>query len=96
MIPPSPNAAVIQALNDGASHIIVSEVFLTISNHTEEGEALIKMVNVEKYGATLKFTGPLWDSNTLKSMFVQRVDSYLGASDTIQGGDSAGRSWAAR
>ena len=78
---PSPNAAVIQALNDGASHIIVSEVFLTISNHTEEGEALIKMVDVEKYGATLKFTGPLWNSKTLQSMFIQRVDKYIGATD---------------
>jgi protoheme ferro-lyase len=78
---PSPNAAVIQALNDGASHIIVSEVFLTISNHTEEGETLIKTVDVEKYGATMKFTGPLWDSKTLQSMFVQRVDKYLGDAD---------------
>jgi protoheme ferro-lyase len=78
---PSPNAAVIQALNDGASQIVVSEVFLTISNHTEEGERLIKNLDVEKYGASMKFTGPLWDSNTLKSMFVRRVDNNLGAAD---------------
>ena len=31
---PRPDAAVVQALNDGASRIIISEVFLTISNHT--------------------------------------------------------------
>jgi protoheme ferro-lyase len=83
---PSPNAAVIQALNDGASHLIVSEVFLTISNHTDEGESIIKKVNVEKYGATLRFTGPLWDSKTLKSMFVQRVDRNLGAIDKSEVG----------
>ena len=41
---PRPDAAVIQALNEGASHIIVSEVFLTISNHTAEGEELIQAV----------------------------------------------------
>ena len=75
---PSANSAVIQALNDGASHLIISEVFLTISNHTAEGEALIEKVDVEKYGASLKFTTPLWDSNTLMSMFVQRVNSHNG------------------
>jgi hypothetical protein len=48
---PRPDAAVIQALNEGASRIIVSEVFLTISNHTEEGRELIRKLNVEDYGA---------------------------------------------
>lgn len=78
---PRPDAAVIQALNDGASHIIVSEVFLTISNHTAEGEELIEAVNVEEYGATLDFTGPMYDSDTLRSMFVQRTKDYIGDSD---------------
>jgi len=79
---PRPDAAVIQALNDGASHIIVSEVFLTISNHTAEGEDLIKELNVEDYGATLSFTGPLYDSDILRSMFVKRVNDNIG--DTPQ------------
>ncbi len=74
---PRPDAAVIQALNDGASHIVVSEVFLTISNHTAEGEELIKELQVEEYGATLRFTGPLWDSETLRSMFIQRANKNL-------------------
>jgi sirohydrochlorin ferrochelatase len=78
---PRPDAAVIQALNDGASHIVVSEVFLTISNHTAEGEELIEAVNVEEYGATLTFTGPLWDSETLRSMFVSRANDQIGDTD---------------
>lgn len=83
---PSANSAVIQALNAGASHLIVSEVFLTISNHTAEGEALIKNVDVEKYGATIKYTTPLWDSDTLKSMFVQRVNSHNGTANKSEVG----------
>jgi len=75
---PRPDAAVVQALNDGASRIIVSEVFLTISNHTAEGKELINELKVEeKYGVPVNFTGPLWDSETLKSMFLQRVNMNL-------------------
>ena len=75
---PRPDAAVIQALNEGASHIILSEVFLTISNHTAEGEELVEELNVEEYGATLTFTGPLYDSQTLRSMFIQRANNNIG------------------
>jgi hypothetical protein len=78
---PRPDAAVIQALNDGASHIIVSELFLTISNHTAEGEELIHALNVEDYGATLHFTGPMYDSETLRSMFIQRTRENIGDTD---------------
>jgi protoheme ferro-lyase len=83
---PRPDAAVIQALNDGASHIVVSEVFLTISNHTAEGKELIEAVNVEEYGATLEFTGPLYNSETLQSMFVQRAKSNIGNTDVSKVG----------
>lgn len=78
---PRPDAAVIQALNEGASHIVVSEVFLTISNHTAEGENLIKEVNVENYGASLTFTGPMWDSEGLRQMFVARANENIGDTD---------------
>ncbi len=75
---PRPDAAVIQALNEGASHIVMSEVFLTISNHTAEGEELVETINVEDYGATLSFTGPLYDSETLRSMFIKRTNDNIG------------------
>ncbi len=78
---PRPDAAVIQALNEGASHIVVSEVFLTISNHTAEGEELIEALNVEEYGAALDLTGPLFDSETLRRMFVQRTNDHIGPTD---------------
>lgn len=75
---PRPDVAVIQALNDGASHIIVSEVFLTISNHTAEGEELIEELNVEEYGTTVSYTGPMFDSDKLRSMFIKRAADYIG------------------
>ena len=79
---PRPDAAVIQALNEGASRIVVSEVFLTISNHTAEGEELIEALSVEEeYGVPVIYTGPLYDSATLQSMFVHRANANLGQVD---------------
>ena len=77
---PRPDAAVIQALNEGASKIIVAEVFLTISNHTAEGEELIKDLHVEDY-VPIEYTGPLYDSDTLKCMFVHRANEHSGETD---------------
>jgi sirohydrochlorin ferrochelatase len=71
---------VIQALNEGASKIIVAEVFLTISNHTAEGEELIKDLHVEDY-VPIEYTGPLYDSDTLKRMFVHRANEHIGETD---------------
>jgi len=79
---PRPDAAAIQALNEGASRIIVSEVFLTISNHTAEGEHLIKALDIENiFGIPVEYTGPLYDSETLMSMFTARADANLGDTD---------------
>jgi protoheme ferro-lyase len=79
---PRPDAAAIQALNEGASKIIVSEVFLTISNHTAEGEHQIQELNIEEtFGIPVEYTGPLYDSHTLKSMFVQRANANIGDTD---------------
>jgi len=79
---PRPDAAAIQALNDGASKIIVSEIFLTISNHTAEGEHQIQELNIEEtYGIPVEYTGPLYDSETLKSMFVERANANIGDTD---------------
>ena len=79
---PRPDAAVIQALNEGASRIVVSEVFLTISNHTAEGKELIEALQVEdEFDVPLEFTGPMYDSETLQSMFVQRANANKGDVD---------------
>lgn len=79
---PRPDAAAIQALNEGASKIIVSEIFLTISNHTAEGEHQIQELNIEEtFGIPVEYTGPLYDSHTLKSMFVERANANIGDTD---------------
>jgi len=74
---PRPDSAVIQALNEGASRIVVAEVFLTLSNHTAEGKELIADLHVEDY-VPLRYTGPLHDSKTLQSMFLHRANQHLG------------------
>lgn len=76
---PRPDAAVIQALNDGAGRIILCEVFLTLSNHTVEGEDLVEALQVEKqFDVEVLKTGPLWDSQLLRSMSVARANADLG------------------
>ncbi|MFC2065281.1 hypothetical protein ACFLXB_09330 [Chloroflexota bacterium] len=79
---PRPDAAAIQALNEGASKIVVSEVFLTISNHTAEGEHQIEALNIEEtFGIPVEYTGPMYDSETLMSMFVSRANANIGDTD---------------
>lgn len=76
---PHPNAAAIQALNEGASRIIVCQVFLTRSNHTAEGAQLISALNLEKYDVPIVYTAPLWDSETLQRMFLERANHARGS-----------------
>jgi hypothetical protein len=78
---PRAGAAVIKALNDGASRILVMEVFVTISSHTAEGEHQVREINPEAYGVELLFAGPLWDSETMYRMFVERVEANLDGAD---------------
>jgi protoheme ferro-lyase len=74
---PTPHAAAIQALNDGASRIVVAEVFLTVSNHTAEGENQVKELDIEKnFGIPVVFTSPLYRSETLKRMFLERANAH--------------------
>jgi protoheme ferro-lyase len=79
---PTPHAATVQALNDGASRIVVAEVFLTVSNHTAEGENQIRKLEIEqKLGIPVVFTTPLYQSQTLKRMFLERANAYTGDID---------------
>ena len=66
-----------QALNDGASRIVVAEVFLTISNHTAEGKSLIAALDLDGLDVPIRYTGPLWDSELLKRVFVERANRHL-------------------
>ena len=83
---PRPDAALIQALNDGASRIVVAEVFVSISNHTAEGEKLIKEVHAEELGVPVVFTSPLWDSIPLQQSFVVKLDAALDGTDKAKVG----------
>lgn len=74
---PRPDVAVIQALNEGASRIVLAEVFVTQSNHTLEGEKMVEALHVEEYGASVAFTKPLWDSTLMHRMFVDRANAAL-------------------
>jgi sirohydrochlorin ferrochelatase len=75
---PRPDVAVIQALNEGASQLIVAEVFVSESNHTLEGMQLIEELRLDNYAIPVRYTGPLWDSPTLHRMFLERAHAYLG------------------
>jgi protoheme ferro-lyase len=62
-----------------------SEVFLTISNHTLAGKELIDALHVQDE-VPIDYTGPLYDSDTLKHMFVQRANEQIEDTDKAQGG----------
>lgn len=81
---PRVGAAVINALNDGASRLVVSEVFVTVSSHTAEGEHQVMEMEPEAYGVEVLFTKPLWDSETLQQMYVDRVNAQVGDADRSQ------------
>jgi protoheme ferro-lyase len=83
---PRPDAAVIRALNEGASRIVVAEVFVSVSNHTLEGKNLIAELDLESYGIPIEYTGPLWDSETLHSMFLQRLLANLDGTEKTKAG----------
>jgi len=74
---PRPDAAFIQALNDGASRIVVAEVFVSDSNHTLEGKHLIEEVKADDLGVPVTYTGPMWNLETMHTLFVERVRSHM-------------------
>lgn len=76
---PRPDAAVIRAINDGADTVIVATVFLTISNHTAEGQNMIHELDIEsKYDVELVFTEPMWSSELLMKSFLEKVEEHIG------------------
>ena len=83
---PRPDAAIIQALNEGASHLIVAEVFVSESNHTVESKLLIQELELDNNAHPVRYTGPLWDSPTLHRMFLERASEYLGDTEKTKVG----------
>jgi len=71
---PRPDTAVIRAINEGAKHVIVANVFLTISNHTLKGQELIQHLNLDGYDVKIEYTEPLHNSEHLISSFLSKVE----------------------
>jgi sirohydrochlorin ferrochelatase len=78
---PRPDEMAIRAINEGASEIILLEVFLTQSNHNLEGEVLVREIRPEQYGVQLRITRPLWDSPLLQQSFVDKALEACGDCD---------------
>jgi protoheme ferro-lyase len=78
---PRPDEAVIRALNEGANKVIIANVFVTISSHTKAGQGMIKALDLERYGVPICFSEPLWNSETLREMFVVRANENLNGAD---------------
>jgi protoheme ferro-lyase len=68
-------------LNEGASRLVICEVFLTVSNHTAEGKEQIEEVLAGFPNLPVVYTGPMHDSKTLQCMFVERANRVLGEAD---------------
>ena len=76
---PGVKEAVINAMNDGAKQIVFANVFLTVSCHTACGYDLVKSMECEeKYGVKVLVTEPLWNSETLKQAFIEKVNKKRG------------------
>jgi protoheme ferro-lyase len=74
---PRPDEMAIQAVNEGASKLIVMPVFLTQSSHTHAGEEMIQALELEKLGISVCYATPLWDNEDLRQMFVNRANQNL-------------------
>lgn len=72
---PYPDTAVIKALNDGASNIIICNLFVTISSHTQEAINRIEPLKLKDYDVKINYTKPLYDSKTLQKLYLNTVSN---------------------
>ena len=70
---PTIDDAAVRAINEGASRIILLNVWMTDSDHSEQGPKRIEALNPEKYGVQLCVTDTLWESRRLMRMYVDRA-----------------------
>lgn len=78
---PRPDEAVLRAINNGASRVVLANVFLTISSHTQAGQEMVEDLNLDAVGVPVCYSEPLWDSDALKQMFINRANANLNGSD---------------
>jgi sirohydrochlorin ferrochelatase len=75
--PPRPDEMAIQAINEGASKLVVLPVFLTKSSHTLAGEEQINSLGLDQFNLEVCFGEPLWETTALQQMFVERSNRHL-------------------
>jgi sirohydrochlorin ferrochelatase len=71
---PRPDVAAAKAFNEGAKTIVVANVFLTVSNHTAEGDELVEKLHLEEKGVRVLYTEPLWNSAQLRQSFIEKAN----------------------
>ena len=70
---PGVDEAAARAINEGATRIILLNVWMTDSDHSEQGPKIIEALHPEKYGVQLCVTDTLWESSRLMRMYVDRA-----------------------
>jgi sirohydrochlorin ferrochelatase len=74
---PRVDGVVAKAVNEGAGRVVVAEVFLTDSNHTEEGKHQVETLGLGGMGIDVKYTRTLWDSDRLHQAFLAKADRVV-------------------
>jgi protoheme ferro-lyase len=75
------DTAVIKALNEGASNIIICNIFVTISSHTQEAIDMITPLNLKDYSVSIHYSKPLYDSKSLQQLYVDTLNHSTKNSD---------------
>lgn len=78
---PRPDEVAIQAINEGASRIVVLPVFVTESTHTLAGQEMVNSVLPQDQAIQVCYTGALWNSEALQRVFVERAREMTGPMD---------------
>lgn len=74
---PRVDSVVAKAVNEGAGRVVVAEVFLTDSNHTQEGKHQVERLGLKGLGIDVKYTRTLWNSEKLHQAFLAKADRVV-------------------
>ena len=74
---PRVDSVVAKAVNEGAGRVVVAEVFLTDSNHTQEGKHQVERLGLKGMGIDVKYTRTLWNSEKLHQAFLAKADRVV-------------------
>jgi protoheme ferro-lyase len=75
---PGPDEVLVQAINEGASKIVVVLALLTESDRAQKAREIMDEV---RFPIEVTFTTPLWDSNELRGSYVDRAERELRGDD---------------